>query len=532
MYSLLLVDDEIYALKAILKRMEWNDFDITHVYTAGDTDEARQQLQAHAIDIVICDIEMPGDNGLVLVEWINDNYPSVVSIFLTGHADFAYAQKAVHLNSLDYMLKPVKMDQLISTLGRAIDKVKREKEFHSTFDKYAKLWTLQKPILSERFWQDLLAERFIKSEERIRQRIQEMELAINPERPVYAILLSIEHWTSELSSSDEEIMEYAIRNAAKELIIGSGKGETLRDRNGINLVLLVADPDIPLADDELRRRCESLIEACKTYFYCSLSCYVGEPTEIRLLSSHYHRLIELEHENRVHSHSVVFSRDARSPDPDGSEWISVDLDSWTALLEMGKRRELLLKLEELTAELWQKPISNETLSSLYHSLIHLIYVLAHKKGFSVRSALGSKKAIEDGTALRSLTQWKSWAERVITAWCEFIDKNASRNSAVIEKVKAYINRNLKDVTREDLAAHVYLNSAHLSRLFKKETGDSIMDYMIQAKMAQAKYLLTETGHRISDICELLGYENASYFGKTFKRQVGVTPQEYRKRYHE
>jgi two-component system response regulator YesN len=532
MFNLMLIDDEMYALQAILKRMVWSELDIAHVYLASDADEAKQQLQLHTIDIVVCDIEMPGDNGLVLVEWMNEHYPSVVSIFLTGHADFTYAQKAVHLNSLDYLLKPVKLDQLVATLKRAVDKVKKEKEFYHHFDKYRNLWTTQKPMLSERFWQDLLAERFIPTEKRIKQRIQELEMPIEPSVTIYPVLLSIEEWTTEFSSSDEGIMEYAIRNAAKELIVASCEGEVLQDRNGFNLVLIYVNEESPPANEDIRKRCELLIDACRQYFYCSLSCYVGEPSDIRLLSSSVHKLIELEQDNLVQSRSVFFTHEAHPGDQMGNAVLSVDLESWTTLLEMGKRDELLQRLNEVVSELKAKPISSETLSALYHSLTHLIYDLAHKKGFSVKGVMGGKRGIEDPSAIRSLLQWRGWATRVITMWCDFVEKNDSKNSAIIEKVKSYINSHLREVTREDLAAHVYLNSAHLSRLFKKETGCSIMDYIIQAKMAHAKYLLTETEHKICTICEMLGYENFSYFGKMFKRHVGITPQEYRKRYYE
>jgi two-component system response regulator YesN len=77
---------------------------------------------------------------------------------------------------------------------------------------------------------------------------------------------------------------------------------------------------------------------------------------------------------------------------------------------------------------------------------------------------------------------------------------------------------------------VYLNPSYLSRLFKKETGQSLSDYIGQVRMEEARRLLSQTNMKIVQVAEESGYRNVSHFAKMFKRMTGVTPQEYRNKF--
>lgn len=109
--------------------------------------------------------------------------------------------------------------------------------------------------------------------------------------------------------------------------------------------------------------------------------------------------------------------------------------------------------------------------------------------------------------------------------------HADDQIAVIRKIMHYVYENLhRDITREDIAAHVYLNSAYLSRLFKRETGQSLSEYILTAKLNRAKTLLTGSNVKVGAISEMVGFIHFPYFTKIFKKNVGVPPQQYRKKY--
>ena len=83
------------------------------------------------------------------------------------------------------------------------------------------------------------------------------------------------------------------------------------------------------------------------------------------------------------------------------------------------------------------------------------------------------------------------------------------------------------ITLDQLAEMVYLSPAYLSRIFKKETGTTFNDYLIQVRIGKAKNLLHHKDLRVTDIAEAVGFDDQSYFTKVFRRIVGVTPLKYR-----
>ncbi|MBM7565026.1 response regulator transcription factor [Paenibacillus sacheonensis] len=535
MYNLLVVDDEKYAVEAILSCIDWASIGVTGLFSAYGVGSAKEKLLANEIDIIVCDIEMPGSNGLELLEWVNEHKPNTLTIFFTGHANFAYAQQALQLGSFDYLLKPVKHKQIADVVSRACEKLQQERDkrqYSERYEKYAQLWETQKPLLWEKFWQDVLGARVMMTEERLGQAIEAYGLPIEADTRVRPILLSVEEFREAFSKRDEEILEYALLKSAEEMFLESRGGCIIRDASGILFVLLYED-EHGMDPQELTAVCRTYMKASSSYFYCRLSCYVGEPSTIGGLTGTYHALLEMEQSNVAETEAVLLLRDhgfERGSSKQAKEPANIDWAEWTVLFESGKKAELMERLNAAFKELAGHPVTNESLEAVYYLLLHMVYHVSHRKGWPAKEVVGSKLLSGEGSATRSLPRLKSWAERLLTAGMEYFSQHEGDHRANIEKVKKYIGQHIRDVNREDLAAHVYLNSAYLSRLFKKETGQSLMDFIILAKINQAKILLTESNQKISDIGDSLGYENFSYFGKVFKKTVGISPQEYRKRY--
>jgi len=90
-------------------------------------------------------------------------------------------------------------------------------------------------------------------------------------------------------------------------------------------------------------------------------------------------------------------------------------------------------------------------------------------------------------------------------------------------------RNISDdgLSREEIAAHVYLNPDYLTRIFKKEIGMTISDFVVGERIELAKELLLKTDKHINSIASSIGYSNFSHFSRIFKKSTGRTPQEFR-----
>ena len=101
-------------------------------------------------------------------------------------------------------------------------------------------------------------------------------------------------------------------------------------------------------------------------------------------------------------------------------------------------------------------------------------------------------------------------------------------ASVMGTVKQYIADNLSmKIQREELAKMVYLNPDYLSKLFHKQVGMTLGEYILEKRLALAKQLLINTDLSIADISQRVGITDASYFIRTFKKNLGVTPQQYR-----
>ena len=119
-YQILLADDEYFVRQALLRRIKGlGDDDYRVIAEAENGKEAMALLEKHDVQLVITDIRMPVMDGLELAKNIRDKYPHILTVILTGYADFEYAQTALRYGAFDYLLKPVSEEALEDLLGRA-----------------------------------------------------------------------------------------------------------------------------------------------------------------------------------------------------------------------------------------------------------------------------------------------------------------------------------------------------------------------------------------------------------------------------
>ncbi len=99
---------------------------------------------------------------------------------------------------------------------------------------------------------------------------------------------------------------------------------------------------------------------------------------------------------------------------------------------------------------------------------------------------------------------------------------------IMHKMQSYVNQNFNTVTLESLSAHIGYSTTHTGRLFKQYTGKSFTLFVKELRIEHAKYLLRFSTKPISEISDMIGYENPEHFCRTFKAETGFTPKEYRK----
>lgn len=496
MYNLLVVDDVVWTVQGITQGIDWSRHGINGIYEAYNADMAMDILRKNRIDILICDIEMPETSGLQLLEWMKEHaYSHTETILLTGYADFEYAQKAVSLGGFEYLLKPVKHERLQEVVDNALQLVKRSQQ------------------LERRFWHDVLAERSALSKERLEACIRLYNVPLRPDMRIFPILICVDAGNQERGAQDPG----ALCDRAGELILAGLQGHVIQERSGAILVL-VYEWEVGIDTANLVSLCQKYVESCRTLFQISPSYFIGHAVPVLDLAEVVKKLYTDSVSAHRHAYQTV-----RLP----------EFVSWGILLETGEEQELCRRIGDYFAALPAAAVTAETLEAYHHGLFHLIYSVFNKKGLSMLELDGSQELTGPASGLETLQQLKAWSLQIATAATRHLQAVHKSGTVAIGRVRQYVEQHItEEFTREDIAAHIHLNPTYLSRMFKKETGVSLSDYVIQQRMQKAKKLLEETNLKVVHVAEAVGYYHLPHFTTMFKKVVGITPQHYRKAFRD
>ncbi|MCR5108821.1 MAG: response regulator [Lachnospiraceae bacterium] len=117
-YNVLLADDEYMIRQSLSRRIRETDDSFRVVAECAEGRSAFETVEKGNIQVVFTDIRMPEVDGLKLAKLIHENHPDVLTVILTGYADFQYAQEAIRQEVFDYLLKPVSDDDLAAVLEK------------------------------------------------------------------------------------------------------------------------------------------------------------------------------------------------------------------------------------------------------------------------------------------------------------------------------------------------------------------------------------------------------------------------------
>ena len=144
--TILIVDDENLTRRALISGIRWEELGIGSILEAGSAAKAKEILQSEKVDLALIDIEMPGESGLELLQWIRKNVSEELPCsFLTCHASFDYAQAAIRYGSFDYLLKPVNYEEVENLILRMIGRTRQVRETQE-ISEYGRQWIHEREL--------------------------------------------------------------------------------------------------------------------------------------------------------------------------------------------------------------------------------------------------------------------------------------------------------------------------------------------------------------------------------------------------
>lgn len=527
MIRLMIVDDEPIEIEGIRATVDFNRVGIDDVLEASNIRQAKEIMDAQPVHILLCDIEMPQGDGLELLEWVRRQHPKTECVFLTCHADFRYAKKAIQLGSLDYLLKPAMGSELENVLTKAVEKVREQSEA-GEYRQFSRLWLKHQPLLTERFWQDILQERIPSEYDEIRHAAERINLPGLEELKLMPVLIRVQRWNEEMSARDEKLMEFGLKNVAQEMLLAEeGSGIVFDTTPGRLMMLLYQDSFRAFDSDGLRKTLEQFIRTSHELLKVDICCYVGMDIFCFELPAMAARLLAVDRNNVSRANQVIFL--GRENDA----LVDIPLPNAGVLLAMLERLEGAKASAEVSAYL--AALSRTTqlnayaLHQLQHFFMNLFFSFSKSKNIDLPKLFSDQPSRECfDAALLSVDGLKRWSSFCIDRLCGAV-RGLEKTESVVVRTKRYIEEHLGDeIGNDDIAAHVFLNPIYLNRVFRKETGHTLAEYVQYRRMELAQELLKTTDMPVGSIGSRIGYANFSHFSRVFRKSVGCSPVDFRR----
>lgn len=525
MFSILLVDDEIQAVANVKEGIDWAALGIDQVYVAYSMKQAIEVYRNNDIDIMLCDIEMPKGNGIELLKWVRENLVDVENIFLTCHADFSYAKEAISLGSMEYLLKPVPFTTLEETIGKAINR-SREKRRIASEAKQVEYWLEGKNRILEQFYLELISGQVKCEEEVIRSEATARNLEDELKTIFRFIYVDIVKYGKYVATWEKDIRFFSFKNIAEEVFASLDVDMRVLYPGEDHLLLVLSKH---VADNLVEKTCSEYVLMCRRYLGSDANAYLSMDIAIEDFCVQYHEL-EVYARNHITKDEKVLFYKGKKDNDHRSSYTAPDKIILKALLREGRTKEIQDNLVAYFKLRSRNGDINAAFMDRFAEDFHQVLMnVLEEKHIEVSSVfpdsqirdfyMGVGKSLE--VCLEMTTQMVETATQEIRA--------REHTETRVEKAKQYIIKNLdQDISRESVAAYVYLNPDYLNKLFKKEVGMTVSDFIYTQRMVMAEKLLLSTDYSIREIAMQVGYGNFSHFAKMFSRYAGKTPKAYKK----
>ena len=498
MFTVLLVDDESIVLKALTTSIFWQQFGVNTLLTALDGCQALDIMSRQKVDLLITDIKMPNMDGLTLLKKVRIDYPNTHCILLTAYGEFEYAKAAIQLGAENYLLKPLKKEELEETIEKALNNIYNSRK------------------ISKQLFHDNILLRWVNGSigsEELSERGGILD--INLYLPEYCVMCVASKQTStslstyckicaEQLSVKNEIHQFKDDYKRYVFIIGSShiKPDELISIFVEEAAKLKISSLLILSLGNTVQNSDNLSESYQTA--CRLIKGADSSTHELLILKEDHCL-EQEADKLVQELHKIFQQ--KEEDALYQNILSFT-DKIFHIAESNSIQSISELLTQILCRLFCQEFPNhpEVQEQLYNR-VRLINILSDEDTFKA-----------------SVTELLRYSHLL---FCYYIHQL----SPIIQSAIRYIHKHYtEDISIQEFCLKNKMSSAYLGYLFKKETGFFFNNYLTQYRICRSIHLLLDTNLKINEIACRVGFTYPSYYITCFKKQTGLSPIQYRARH--
>lgn len=540
---ILIVDDEKIVRIALSTLIKWDEYGFKLMGAVADGYKALEVIETESIDIVIMDLVMPNMDGLELIRTLNERKFTGKFVVLSNYDDYAYVREAMKLGAEDYMLKlTLKPDELILLLKKISEQLLMERELKEQ-DIHMKI-KLNETQLQQRnsIWRELLLDQ----EQDMVYLLQETQKYGIPFDRLAGnlIMIRIDDYVEALSNgkiNNKRLLSFSIANIAKE---------TVSDHFAFDFIEMESNQYIVIVYEQTGYSDESswlllmnnLVQMLKLYLNLSVSITLSDAfVDLKQLREQYTYCLRASTNNfYTGPASVLVAGHSKLTQSLHSinyvEW----LDQVKAAVEVGNTKLVLENISILFNEAkqikWDPSALKFHLLGLLSDLDNLILkwntqVLSSTEQNRVgattllesfESDISQAESME-GLSLSIEQAMQEAINLLYQVKCNIYRKEVLRITEILQE-------NVENkITLDRLAQEVNMNVNYLCRVFKQDTGRSIVQYMNELKINKAIELLKLPDTRIKEVASQVGIDDPFYFNRVFKKVVGLSPSDFRKK---
>lgn len=517
MYTYIVVDDEPLTRRGIIKKIDTLNHMAECVGEASNGQEALELIAELKPHIVITDMNMPVLDGTGLLQQLNQKYPEIQIIVISGYKDFEYAKQAVSARAISYILKPFSRESIQEAVRNAIDLI----ENTTTLQNRIVSSEAEKEYAKYDYDIQLIKNAILGYHTAVPELVSDKLKLINQNH--HFILMTL-HGTQKL---DEMIL--------KDFIHEQGSGDlslylSHLHNDHMGFFILFFPERTPL---QLNTHCKhialnfiNLLKEEKTNLSIGISSIQSELTK---LNCAFKETVSALNSKKLYDDNGCYFFTKENLPLLSTHWKY--LHEFLFRIETGECQRVMALLDDLFNYFNQSPDC-----TLYEFKYYCIQLTEKVREFlnlyfsNISQGNPSTSVQNIFNSLFTFEEIKNYFIQFFSNVCTSMQsKSIYASEDVIENVKTYVKRNyFNDLNLEFISSLFYMNRSYLSHLFKKKAGESFIDYVNIIRTEEAKRLLKTSDKKMYQIAKAVGYDNVKYFFRIFKKITGITPEQYRK----